>query len=161
MRTFNHTIARAMIWLAAIAVPAQNLAVGSCGCSVTDACCEAPWEEARVCCCSSKTVREARCCCSQQKSATRHSCCKESRKSHESACQCGVNCQCGKVQHPEPAAPPSENNSEQRLAADALCTASLAALCDRPFAGPHLSAFAESQACTALNRCVSLCRLTL
>ena len=159
MWILNQTAARALIWLAIISIPAQGLPASSCGCAGSDAGCKES-NEAR-CCCPAENVREERTCCARRKASRAHSCCIGSEREHGSGCTCGLSCQCGKGSQPEPAAPSSDRSTEEELAAAAVSVASAVVLYDQPSSPPKRSACAESQACTALGRCVFLCRFTI
>lgn len=159
MWILNQTAARALIWVAIISIPAQGLPASSCGCAGSDAGCKASNEAG--CCCAAENVREERTCCARRKASRTHSCCIGSEREHGSGCTCGLNCQCGKGPKQEPTAPSSDRSTEQELAAAAVSVAFVMVPCNQPSAPPRLSACAETRACTALGRCVFLCRFTI
>lgn len=157
-RTNNNIALRTLVWLAALALPVQAIPASSCGCSRGVSGCQAG--SRGQCCCSAETVQQGTCCCGRTKTESGPSCCKRAVTSRDSGCECGVNCRCGKAQQPPPATTPTENTTEM-MASDAAIA---------PFAGLDVQTFAtprgdtkplESDALTAQEYCVYLCRLTL
>ena len=152
--------ARTLIWLAAITVPVQGLPAASCGCNGGTTCCNA--RQSQGCCCSAEKVREGRCCCARREAESGRSCCGKAKSSHDSGCQCGVNCQCGKAKQSQPATPnPSENSSAEKIASDAASAVSVVAVYQPPLLPRGNKEPVQSDAFTAQDRCVSLCRFTL
>jgi hypothetical protein len=170
----KYTAARTLIWLAAFAVPVQGLPPAACGCTKTAAtnCCErspisagrCPCTGAQVCRCgeSSSCHNPSPTCCSKQNAAP--SCCHCCSSSGNSGtCPCGSNCQCGKSNAPEaPATPPTENNnSSERIVADATSAGSFAGLYSPDMTQRNLDFNVRAAALGALDRCVVLCRFTI
>lgn len=159
--SFQRIAARALIWLTAISVPAQSLPAASCGCARENAaCCRA--SKSPQCCCAAEKVRERRCCCARQAVASQRSCCCEASSGAASLCQCGAHCQCRKTQAP-PAAPPVENERciAEKLVKDAASAAPIVSALRFPLVLPSRDRPISSSPLTALDRCVSLGRLTL
>lgn len=183
--------ARTLIWLAAMTVPVQGLPAASCGCATSDQSrCQTVEQSKRCCattavttkhsCCQEQIAGPCRCtgakvcrcgdknpcrerahaCCTER--ATTHSCCSSCDTAGESACPCGINCQCGQSKEPsKPAAPPVENNTAEKVASDSVSTVSLATVVQPPIARRTLDSSAMTDALAALDRCATLCRFTL
>lgn len=160
MWTTRSITARTLIWLAAITVPVQGLPATSCGCTSGTSCCNA--RQSQGCCCSAEKVRDGRCCCARREAESGHSCCSKAKSSHDSVCKCGINCQCGKAKQSQPATPTQpENNSAEKIASD-VANAVCVVAADQPPVTPRGSQGAvQSDAFTAQDRCISLCRFTL
>jgi hypothetical protein len=158
----KHMAARTLIWLAAFAIPVQGLPAASCGCTDSKACCGGN-EQRQRCCCSAEKVREGQCCCARREAESGHTCCGQAKSSHDSGCKCGINCQCGKAKQSQPATPnPPENNSAEKTVCDAVSAVSVFAVVHQPPVLLHRNeGSVESDAFTAQDRCVSLCRFTL
>ena len=150
-------VARTLIWLAAIAVPVQGLPAASCGCASDKTSCKA----GDACCCSAEIVRRGRCCCTTRQVGTAHSCCSKAAGGQESACKCGLNCQCGKPKQPKPATPPVENNRTEKVASNSFTTVSVAIVYRPETTRRRDGRCAHVDVVTALDRCTSLCRFTL
>lgn len=163
---------RIFVWFAAITIPFQSLPAATCGCNrvvldaheaVEIASCCATGAEACLCDESSPCCQPELACCSVGSA---------SKSASESAsgcscqcgigCQCGDNCQCDKGSRPtEPTAPPTENSSFERIAADSTAAASFVSFY-LPSTTHQRSGFcASSHALTSLDYCVALCRFTL
>ncbi len=123
MRFAQHTFARVLIWLAAIATPLQGLSAPACGCTKdasvavcqaesTTACCAGtapsvcPCTGAKICRCGEKsTCCQAKSgCCSRAGDHgprdQRHSCCQRRSCCEGGSCCCGqgvsgTGCSCG------------------------------------------------------------------
>jgi len=153
--------ARTLIWLAAIAIPVQSVPAASCACTGGNAC-YSENEQTQGCCCSAEKVREGRCCCARRKAESRHSCCSNAKSSHDSGCKCGINCQCGKSQPPQPTAPPVERNSPtEKVVSDGALAVFIAGVVLPEVLPQRIDVSIELGTVTALDRCVSLCRFTL
>ncbi|QEG35813.1 hypothetical protein Pr1d_31190 [Bythopirellula goksoeyrii] len=179
----QHIAARILIWLAAIAIPMQGVPTVACECSKvshsptkiesSEGCCctdsqaesgRCPCTGAKVCHCGedSSCKQQSRTCCSV--SPERHSCCSGGTCPccADGNCSCGANCQCGKNNAPtEPVCPPVENNSPERIIADATVLASLATIYQPCPTHQSLSVTVGSESLTSLDRCITLCRFTI
>lgn len=170
----KYTAARTMIWLAAFAVPVQGLPPEACACTkaATADCCanrqasprRCPCTGAEVCRCgeSSPCQKSSHSCCSEQKIAP--SCCPDCCCSSgcNGKCACGPNCQCRKNDAPKALeTPPTENeNSTERIVADANSAGLLTDLYIPSTTRQHLRFYTVAAALGALDRCVVLCRFT-
>ena len=116
---------------------------------------------AKVCRCSeaSPCHQQSRTCCSGNKASD--SCCSSDKSG--SSCSCGDNCQCGKNNTPaEPAVPPAESNSAERILADsAQAASSEAAYLSSLTTRQYLELSVRVDVLSALDRCVTLCRFTI
>lgn len=159
-RTNNNIALRTLVWLAALALPVQAIPASSCGCSRGVSGCQAG--QRGQCCCSADTVQQGACCCGRTKTESGPSCCKRAVTSRDSGCKCGVNCQCGKAQQPPPAAPaPTENSPAEKITCE-MALAPFATVGSQTIATPSGDTQPlESDARTAQEHCVCLCRLTL
>ena len=171
----EHIAARTLIWLAAVAIPVQGLPPAACACTkvVSETCCASsqnspgrcPCMGAEICRCgeSSRCHKPSPSCCSEQNAAPSccHSCC--CSRDSNGTCPCGSHCQCGKNDAPKaPATPPTENNnSSERIVADATSAGSFADLYNPDMTQRNLDFNAGAAALGALDRCVVLCRFTL
>ena len=169
MLTFNNIMARALIWLATLAIPAQGLQVRACGCDGVERCqasessrgwCCGAGESSKSCCCQADIRDGNSSCCAKSRVSKEHACC-GSCNSPSPSCQCGTNCQCGKVKAPTPSTPPNEKTAAEKVTFDTVSVDSSKTF--HPSQGsrretPSVSAFA---AMAALDRCISLCRFTL
>lgn len=169
------TAARTLIWLAAFAAPVQGLPTVACACTktATKDCCASreissgrcPCTGADVCRCgeSSPCHKSSRSRCSEQSAAPSccHGCC--CAKGSNGTCPCGANCQCGKNDSPEaPATPPTENNnSSERIVADATSAGSFTELYNPEETRRYLDLNTGAASLGALDRCVVLCRFML
>ena len=143
MWTSQHLAIRALIWLAAIAVPLQGVPAESCGCA-----------NSKVCC---RKDTESNCCCCRSAANAHEECC-----SAHSTCNCGRNCQCGKSTPPQPTVPPVENNSPaEKVVSDGASSVFIADVVLPEIAQSHCGAAIELGTATALDRCVFLCRFTI
>ena len=160
MWTSKYIAARTLIWLAAIAVPVHGLPAESCGCVGSTACCQTD-TESKSCCCRSAAKARGGCCSAQRKTAVAHACCSD-QTGQKSACNCGLSCQCGKSQPPQPTTPPVEsNNSTEKVVSDATAAAFIADVVLPEVPPQRIDVSIELDTVTALDRCVSLCRFTL
>ena len=152
MFTTRHFASRTLIWLAALAIPSQGLPSKSCGCTDSKACCQSAGQVldsgAR------NPADHGTCCRSHHGGEGKRSCCSHSSVDGDSPCQCGMNCRCGENEQPTPAAPPVENDSTEKISADAVSTAALV-VCPSFASNRHLGFFDEAAASTALDRCVT------
>jgi len=161
MSATKHIAARTLIWLAAIAIPVQGLPTASCACTGSNACCREN-EQRQGCCCSAEKVRGGRCCCARREAESGHSCCSKAKSSHDSGCKCGINCQCGKAKQSQPATPtPPENNSAEKITSDVASTVSVVAVYQPAVLPRGNERSVQSDAITAQDRCISLCRFTV
>lgn len=172
--TTTNIVARTLVWLAAVASPVQGLTGPASGCS----CGEPRSQRASECngCCAAASAGEVsacRCCAARSHGAVSRGgdhvraasgsggCCSES-SDRQSACQCGVHCQCNGRKHPAPSIPPAVNDTVDKVAAgyqtsNAVATALL------PEAFPQLGSHFDAQAMARapLDRCALLSRFTL
>lgn len=151
--------ARTLVWIAALAVPAQGLPGVSCGCAGGEKCCQQ--ERTSQCCCSAKKSRDGRCCCASRSSQTTHLCCSEAQDHQDSGCTCGMTCQCNKTHQQHSAIPPVENDHQMESVGGDLLTAISLDTVDEHQATPFPNATSADGTLGALDRCVSLCRFTL
>jgi hypothetical protein len=152
-------VARTLIWLAAIAVPAQWLPAASCGCASSNNCCQKDGQS--KCCCSPEKVKQGRCCCTRGRTAAANSCCGKTERDKVSSCTCGDNCMCGKTETPKPIIPPTESNSAVKVAGDSLSLVSLATVYEPQVSSRHNDKAFDAGHFAALELCISLCRFTL
>lgn len=145
----QHIAARTFVWLAAVTIPMQGLPAATCGCT-------------SIVTCSHETKPIASCCDSSLVASSKTSAKQGKAGCHcGSNCQCGFNCQCGKNNAPaEPAVPPVENRSPERVVADSAATASFVTVDLPSTPRQHLERRAGPDALTALDRCATLCRFT-
>jgi hypothetical protein len=161
MWTTKHIAARMLIWLAAIAILGQGLPAASCACSAGQVGCRQQNLRSGGC-----TAKSSGGCCSsahREAAVAGNCCCERGGNKGKQSCKCGVSCQCGKARQSEPAAPPVEDN---RPAEKVVSHAALAGLIVPVVHAPVLTlgqrdASLHLSAATALDRCVSLCRLTV
>lgn len=165
MLTTANITARALIWLATLAIPAQGLQVNTCGCGGNER--SQTSESARSCCSSAGEVSDGCCCapiepacCSQREDSSEQSCCGSSTTSG-SSCQCGSDCQCGKVKAPTPVTPPAENTAPEKVTIDTASVHSTTTLCPPQTSQRQTTAASAFDAIAAIDRCISLCRFTL
>lgn len=168
MLKIKNTLARTLIWLAAISVALQSLPT-TCACSDCTAFVETGPGN-RNCCCAAAKVREGRCCCCRRKASAgtcqgvdaRHSCCKSRHAKPASGCSCGLNCQCGKSKQPPTTPVPVENTSPtEKVNKDTLSVAYVATA-SQAGVRTHNDGVANAiPAIGALDRCVNLGRFTL
>lgn len=179
----QHIVARAFVWLAAMAMPVQGLPSVACGCArvthiietieSSQDCCSAsnqsdagrcPCTGAKVCHCGEDSCckrQESTCCCKNP--AAEQCCCSNVSCpcSAEGNCSCGANCQCGKNNTPSvPVAPPVESNSTDRVVADSAAIPSVATIHQPSTSRHQLGVYVGADALTSLDRCVILCRFT-
>jgi len=152
---------RFFVWLAAIAIPFQGLPSAMCSCVPVDArtSTQLHTAERSLCSCSGAKI----CCCGEASSCCqpKFSCCSSSTSS-EAACQCGDHCQCGTSSLPaEPAIPPVENSSPERITGNSASIASFTTVYLPSIARQSSDLSVGVNALTALESCVSLCRFTL
>ena len=159
MEVGRDIVARMLVWLAVIALPAQGLPAGSCGCASCKTCCEQ--QPSQNSCCSTRRTREARCCASRgHKSA--HSCCSDAGECGASACPCGATCDCGKTDRQDRSTLPVENTyPTKNVPGDVLTTISSASSYQLPDTRLQQLAPGDSKTPVALDRCISFCRFTL
>jgi len=156
MWTTHNIAARTLIWLAVIAVPVQSLQASTCECSNGERCCR---EEQKVGVCSLSFKAHGHSCCGHGDMTTvTKSCCSKLRNGHDSPCNCGVNCQCGKSRPSKPIAPAVEISASEIAVNDTLSTESIRRPQD---ARVHCVTSAAGDALADLNVCISLCRFTL
>jgi hypothetical protein len=152
---------------------------GCCGAGSSSAC-----ETASASCCSEQTTVPCRCTgakicrCGETSSCHQQgghrqggSCCSGSIAANNccsgdeagAGCSCGDNCQCGQQNNAptEPAAPPVENNSPERILVDSAEVASAEAAYLPSTTQRHADLCAGVDALSALDRCVNLCRFTI
>lgn len=179
---------RTLVWLAAVAIPFQGLPSATCGCTTVDIRSHYT-KEVQSCCASSliAATKSSSSCCSQPRAGRcpctganvcrcdetssccqqRLACCSVEVSSDSSClcgtgCQCGDDCRCGDNNVPaEPAVPPVENNSSERILAASAGTASLVTFYLPSVTRRHLELYAGANPPTALGCCVALCRFTL
>lgn len=184
-------IARAMVWLAAVAMPLQGLPAAACSCiassdavTATNKADEAPSccnESTRACLCTGASIchcgEESDCsrsntipCCSSVTdghSLQRLSCCQTRScfcgdESRAMSCSCGDNCRCGQSEPPaHPATPPAEDCQSERVLVPSLMPAAIG---NEAHILPRTFRFdsaALSASLPTIDRCVSLCRFTL
>ncbi len=180
MRGTQKITTRTFVWLAAVALPFQGLPSASCGCNrvgidsddahkVPSCCadklstsgCNPPGvdrshdTDGKVSRCGSE-----RSCCQQEPD-----CCSRSMKATcqcSSRCQCGDDCQCAKNNDPaEPAVPPVENRSPERVAADPAAAKFFTIVYLPSTTRQHMDRFSGADALTAHDCCIALCRFTL
>lgn len=157
--TTNNIALRALVWLVALTFPIQALPASSCGCSRGVSGCQTG--QRHQCCCSAETVKQGTCCCARTKTESGPTCCSRAVTSRDSGCACGINCQCGKAQQPPPATTPTENSPAEKISSD-VAIGPFAAVDFQTFATPRGDTKPlESDALTAQEYCVCLCRLTL
>lgn len=139
----------------------RTSAKGCCGKQRAGRC---PCTGAEVChcgqaCASRQPTHE--CCRAQRMGGTCH-CAGIRCHDGDCTCPCGPNCQCGKNNAPpEPAAPPVEHHSPERVLADAIAVASSVTVQYPPATLRHLDVCAAADALAAVDRCVVLCRFTI
>ncbi|MCA9087995.1 MAG: hypothetical protein KDA90_05095 [Planctomycetaceae bacterium] len=141
MSTTTYIAAKLLIWLAAMSVPVQGMPVGTCGCTTSRTGCSVG-ESGEHSCCSSG-----------------NSCCGRGEQ-----CTCGADCQCGKQQHQKPIAPaPVEDSQsvEKLLTTTAAAANAVVTISIRHCSAGFPQADYELNAVAALDRCLSLCRLTI
>jgi hypothetical protein len=172
------TIARLLIWLAAIAFPVQGMPVAMCGC-VDGMTCPVSGEQPSACCqsYSTKSCRctgasichcgEGSCCRSTVRpgstaSQVNQGSCKVRGSFDEATCSCGVNCRCGQLPEPTPPATPIPAESQPlKLVQEFMATVCLGEFdppqtkLPAPFASVSHAAHVER------TRCVLLCRFTI
>ena len=163
MLTTANFIARSLIWMAVIAIPAQGMQVSTCGCGEgnvassanggSSPCCHSAAPKSGGCCC----IAEPATCCGDSTTSADAPCC----SSDSSSCQCGINCQCGKVKAPTPTRPPVENTGPEKVSIDSLSVDSQVYFCPLHSDERHTSATPSAGVMAALDRCISLCRFTL
>lgn len=161
MWTTKHIAARTLIWLAAIAILGQGLPAASCACSASLVGC--PQQNLRGDCCATEKPVGSCCFALREVALAGSCCCERGGNKDKQGCKCGVGCQCGKARQSEPAAPPVEDN---RPAEKVVSHAALAGLIVPVVNAPVLTlgqcdASLHLSTATALDRCVSLCRLTV
>jgi hypothetical protein len=135
-----------------------------CNQQVANRCCST---EAKVCRCgeTSPCPPHSSPCCSGNR--TTGNCCSSSDMtasagSSGSECQCGSDCRCGNGKvPPEPAAPPAETSSPERMIADSAGAASSGAIYLPSMTRPRLDLEVGTDALSAHDCCVTLCRFTL
>lgn len=157
----KHIAARTLIWLAAIAILGQGLPAASCACSASLVGCRQ--QNLRGDCCTAERPGGSCCSAHREGSLAGSCCCERGGNKNKQGCKCGAGCQCGKARQSEPAAPPVEDNRPaEKVASDAVLAGLVAPVVRAPVltlgqrdSSLHLSA------ATALDRCVSLCRLTV
>jgi hypothetical protein len=184
----RHIFGRTLVWLTAVTLPVQGLPAAHCGCISSGQSLKTNGESPDCCagnliatnrpeinCCSEPSAGRCPCtgaevcrcgetssCCQQ-----RLACCSAGDASGSSCqcgtgCQCGDNCQCGKNNVPaEPAIPPVENSSPERILADSVGAAAFVTFYLPATTRQRLDLHAGADALTALDCCVALCRFTL
>jgi len=185
----KHIIGRTLVWLAAVTIPVQGLPAAQCGCSSSGQTLEEANEKSSACCAGNliATNRPEAYCCSQPIAGRcpctgaevcrcgetssycqqRPACCSVGDASGSSCqcgtgCQCGDNCQCNQDSVPaQPAIPPVENSSTERILTNSAATASCGIVYLPSATRQHLDLHAGANALTALDCCVALCRFTL
>ena len=159
MWNIRKLVAHSLMWLAAIAAPAQAFPVPSCGCSCNKASASKQMR-CKGCCCSKERVREGDCCCTQRKQTAAQSCC-SNLGPKKSVCNCGVNCRCGKTGSSSAATVPVCNKAAHRAVID-LASSDYGKIFDgRSTARRQDRGYEQRNAVSALDRCVSLCRFTV
>ncbi len=146
---------RLFVWLAVMAIPFQGFPAAACGCldgatlthktngshetSELPSCCEQESD-----CCSTGVSSDSGCCqCGID-------------------CQCGVSCQCGDNSPPtEPATPPAESSSPERILTSSTSTVSFVTVYPPPTMGQQSTGHIGANALTSHDCCVALCRFTL
>ena len=170
MLTTTNLTARALIWLATLAIPAQGLQVTACGCG-GDAgdvqaspseipCCGKVDNALRSSCCGAEAVEEKSCCCARKPDSPRNSA-SESCCSPGTTCQCGAHCQCGTARAPAPTTPPVENTAAAKVTVYTTSAKSTVAICPSQAAPRYDHSATVFVSMAALERCISLCRFTL
>lgn len=144
MRFSKNIFARLLIWLAAIAIPVQGFSAAACGCGTHKK--RSPKETQSACCCSQKQNQSHTCCGAAETPAT---------------CKCKADCRCGTSNQPGPAIPPRQNTLEERLSNDWIPVVSSKTSFGIHTFRQHQKMSFEYSSTVALNRCVSLCRLTI
>ena len=159
-----HSTRIVLIWVITAAVPLQGMPTQSCGCTAAQeapktSTCNHGHVERAASCCSTHCAGHG-CCSTKHRQIKTCSCCTKGRCDCQH-CTCGIDCPCRQGQQSPPAAPPAEQRSLDKVLCPGL--ASNSAVVNLPPARPlrlsvTLSPFDSS---SGLERCISLCRLTL
>ena len=161
MSASRNIAVRSLIWLAALAVPVQGLPAANCGCASGKKCCQGYEQSAGCSCCKAKG-QVAPCCCTAKRAVVdRSERCHATSSLDSPACNCGVDCQCGQDQQPEPVAPPVENESSQKIVGEIAAAVSPATSCQPDCPHRQHDASIQADSLTSLDRCACLCRFTL
>lgn len=181
MQFAHHIVARTLVWLAAATLPLQGLPVTSCSCTSVTAC-SVTAEQSHGCCCSGKNPANCPCTgakvcrCGKASPCQRQdhrNCCTRGARCHcclgeccsparGGPCPCGANCQCGKNNGPTaPAVPPVEHSSPERIVAATAAAVTFVTVQQASTTRQHSETRAGTDALSALDRCVTLCRFTI
>lgn len=175
MSSIRRIIVRALIWLAALAIPVVQLPTVCCGCDGNVRC--SVDSGSAGCRCSLDNRSQGTCCCVQSRAVSSTTCCGSAReKAVLSSSRCvvadlrsddssgGSRCRCGGMASPAPLHPTTEQVAAYRLAeralADAVLHVSLVASF-MPAKQLERSRHCAARTVTAMSCCVSLCRLQL
>jgi hypothetical protein len=153
MRTMNHSIAKALVWLAAALMPwdlsfafAGSCDGGSSGAKASKSCCGT----ASCTCHAAKPVKRS--CCSGKK---------VSFKAVADTGKSGVACTCRAKDQPQPQTPPNDSRSQkEQLGAAPQSAATLHAVPPADTAGASAAGF-PVHPLSALQRCGALCRFLI
>ena len=157
----NSIVARVVIWLMAVTVPAQSLPAADCGCG--EACIHRAVKaqtRTKACCCSQVKRDAGECCCCKKRSAP-PTCCRQEFENSVSDCCCGDDCRCGESEPSPPFAPVSQETLKEKIARQVHFAEGMFFIPLARTAEGDCIVCSSTDGSSAADRCAALCRFTL